>query len=319
MRAARRERICAREEVTAAGEGDGERVEIRDGELQAAFLPELALLGCSLRHRGDELLAFPQPLAAYRSLGRATGLPLLFPWANRLGGMGYRCAGVEVSLAGARELIQLDGELPIHGLRPPLLPFEVTRRSPAAIEAEQQGTGSAAVERVFPFPYRLCVRIAVEGAALVVETLLEATGERAVPVSFGYHPYVHLPGAPRDDWLLELPAALRVEVDGRGIPTGARRPVDAQRAPLRGRALDDGFVDLGPQPRLSIAGGGRRITVELLEGYRCAQVFAPAGREHVALEPMTAPADALRSGEGLHFAEPGRPYRARFAIAVAAE
>ena len=47
---------------------------------------------------------------------------------------------------------------------------------------------------------------------------------------------------------------------------------------------------------LSIAGGGRRISVEFLAGYRYAQVFAPKGKDFVALEPMTAPTNALVSG-----------------------
>jgi aldose 1-epimerase len=65
-----------------------------------------------------------------------------------------------------------------------------------------------------------------------------------------------------------------------------------------------------------LAGTGRRITVEFLEGYRYAQVFAPKGAECVALEPMTASANALVSGNGLRLVEPGGRFRAAFRVRV---
>ena len=60
------------------------------------------------------------------------------------------------------------------------------------------------------------------------------------------------------------------------------------------------------------------ISVELLAGYRYAQVFTPKDQDYVALEPMTAPASALNSGCGLRLAQPGREFRAAFRIRVGA-
>ena len=57
-------------------------VTVSSGTLAATFLPELGLLGVSLRHRSDELLALPGGLDGYRA-GKVTGLPLLAPWARR--------------------------------------------------------------------------------------------------------------------------------------------------------------------------------------------------------------------------------------------
>ena len=72
---------------------------VSSGPLVATFLPELGLLGASLRHRGDELLALPGGLDGYRG-GDVTGLPLLAPWANRLGARRYAVEGVTVDLEG---------------------------------------------------------------------------------------------------------------------------------------------------------------------------------------------------------------------------
>ena len=55
--------------------------------------------------------------------------------------------------------------------------------------------------------------------------------------------------------------------------------------------------------------------MRLESGYPCAQVFAPPDKDLICFEPMTAPADALRTG-AFAVAAPGRPYRAAFTIAV---
>jgi aldose 1-epimerase len=65
-----------------------------------------------------------------------------------------------------------------------------------------------------------------------------------------------------------------------------------------------------------LSGGGLAIAVELLSGYGYAQVFAPAGASFVALEPMTAPANALASGSGLRIVEPGGRFEAAFRIRI---
>ena len=50
--------------------------------------------------------------------------------------------------------------------------------------------------------------------------------------------------------------------------------------------------------RFAVTAGDRRIELELPEGYPCAQVYAPLGGQFICFEPMTAPANALRSGDG---------------------
>ena len=63
--------------------------ELRAGELEATFHPELGMVGSSLRHRGEELLGQRGGLAKYASAGSSFGIPLLHPWANRLGSWEY--------------------------------------------------------------------------------------------------------------------------------------------------------------------------------------------------------------------------------------
>ena len=67
---------------------------------------------------------------------------------------------------------------------------------------------------------------------------------------------------------------------------------------------------------LVVAGGGRRVTMRLEEGYPVAQVFAPAADDVICFEPMTAPTNALSSGDRLALVAPGERYTATFSITV---
>ena len=63
------------------------------GELVASFAVGAGMVGCSLRHRGDELLGIGRGLDGYLEDGAVFGIPLLYPWANRLGDWSYEAAG----------------------------------------------------------------------------------------------------------------------------------------------------------------------------------------------------------------------------------
>jgi galactose mutarotase-like enzyme len=71
---------------------------LRSGGLRAVFLPGRGMLGASPQHRGEELLGRVEDMASFAQSSRTCGIPLLHPWANRLGAMRYRAAGKEVLL-----------------------------------------------------------------------------------------------------------------------------------------------------------------------------------------------------------------------------
>jgi aldose 1-epimerase len=156
------------------------------------------------------------------------------------------------------------------------------------------------------------------GATLTISPTLSPSGDVPVPVAFGYHPYFRPPGADRASWVLSLPVRRRLELDDRRLPTGTSRAVDIPAAPLATHSFDDAFTDLPVPARFTIAGGGRTIGVTFLEGYPFTQVFAPAEKPFVCIEPMTAPANALVAGDAtLPLVPPGGTFRATFAVDVA--
>jgi aldose 1-epimerase len=298
-------------------------VRLRDEQatLEATFVPGAGMICCSLRHHDAELLAQNAGLEAYRRRGKTMGIPLLYPWANRLAGFDYSVDGRTVAVPHDTTRIALDGNgLPIHGVIGGRLAWELTDSpGPAARSLAARLSWSEAEPQLFEvFPFRHDLRFQARLAAgrLELEVTVHACGADAVPVAFGFHPYLSLPGVPREQWLVELPAMRHLALDANQIPVGPDKALPSQSFELAEREFDDGFDAVAQPARFAVAAGGRRIALEFLEGYPCAQVYAPKGGQFICFEPMTAPANALRSGTDLPVLAPGERYRATFALCV---
>ncbi len=359
-------------------------IRLRDEEssLEATFVPDAGMICCSLRHRGEELLAQNAGVRAYAELGKTMGIPLLYPWANRLAGFDFSVAGRTAAVPHDPARIALDGNgLPIHGViggrqRWELLAapgqdgpeskdepgsksefesgsesrskvesgpkseswskFESVSKAESGSKAESSsrsksgpGPGSQSLTarlswsesqpelfEVFPFRHDLQYEARLADDRLTVTITVDACGTDTVPVAFGLHPYLSPPGVPRERYLVELPPMRRLALDADQIPVGPERESPGRRFELASGEFDDGF-DMVPEPaRFSVEAGERWIALELIEGYPCAQVYAPHGGQFICFEPMTAPANALRSGNGLRLLSPGERYRATFVLSV---
>jgi aldose 1-epimerase len=261
------------------------------GDLEAGF----AGITCtSLRHRGEELLG---PL----------GIPFLHPWANRLSREHYEFAGrlAHVPAGAPRD----EHGLPIHGL-------EQGEWAIAGRRDRLRGTLDHDSPDGFPFPHRVELEARLTGDELRITTVIVATADIAVPISFGFHPYFRLPGVVRRAWRVTMPQLCHEQLDLDNIPTGRAQAEPAAGFELGSLTFDDAYVDVEPGAAFLLAGGGRQIEVRFDSGYPVAQVFAPAHADVVCFEPMTAPVNALVTGERLQSIGPGERYEATFTIAV---
>jgi aldose 1-epimerase len=286
-----------------------------DATMVAEFVAEAGMVCRSLSDHGDQLLDFGKGVEAYAQRGSTMGIPLLYPWANRLDGFDYRVAGKAVALPNDTALIPLDPNgLPIHGVIPGRMRWLPEERADETNLAARLAWSSPELLSVFPFEHELRLEVAATGGMLTIVTIVRALGEGPVPVSFGYHPYLLLPGSSRTGWQVEMPAGRRLVLDERMIPTGEREPVHRSAFELADTSWDDGFELSSSPARFVVTTPGRGIAVELVEGFPYAQIYAPEGHDFICFEPMTAPANALRSGDGLSLLGPGEEYRAVFRI-----
>ncbi len=300
-----------------------ETVELRDegASLQATFIPAAGMLCCSLRHEGEELLAQNAGVAAYAERGKTMGIPLLYPWANRLADFDYSVDGRTVVVPRDETRVALDDNgLPIHGVIGGRLGWEL-RKTPGP-DAQSLAARLSWSEHepelfeVFPFQHELLYEASLAKGRLEIQVTVRASGEDVVPVAFGFHPYLSLPGVPREQWLVKLPPMRHLALDAHQIPVSPEQTLPDEHFELAEQQFDDGFDVVTDPARFEVGDGTRRLVLEFLEGYPCAQVFAPRPGEFICFEPMTAPANALRSGAGLRVLSPGEEHRAGFAISV---
>jgi galactose mutarotase-like enzyme len=288
-------------QITTAAESVALR--LPDGTLEAAFAPGNGMLATSLRHHGDELLG-------------PKGIPFLAPWANRLEGDHVALGGSPVDLTGSAFVERDEQGLPIHGLLGGSPLWKVFAHTNWALGAELDFGAHPGLLESFPFPHRLVMRADLGARTLTIRTTVSAGPDEPVPVSFGFHPYFALPDVARSVWRVELPAMEHLELDERSIPTGASEYAASDCFVLGHRIYDDGYASVRRGARFALSGGGRRITVRFDAGYPCAQVYAPAHEDVICFEPMTAPTNALVSGDGLIWVQPGSSYTATFSISV---
>lgn len=205
--------------------------------------------------------------------------------------------------------------------------YEVRGRSEDAVEL-----GAPVVPQTgYPYLLDTSVRYRLLDTGIEAIHTLTNRGAADAPVALGTHPFVTIGDASPHESVLRIPAGTRFETDERMLPIG-EAPVAGQFDLRDGRrlgdvSLDTGFADLrhdddGLVRSTLTAPDGRRVTLWQGEGFDYVQAFTTTGYPGqslvVAIEPMTAPADAFNSGRGLRRLAPGEAWTLRWGIEFAA-
>lgn len=269
----------------------------------------------SLRHDGDELLEDRGGVATYVERRSTMGIPFLHPWGNRLGELSYR--GVTLDPATQVPPLRLDPNgLPIHGALAACPYWEIVEHADDRVVARLDFEAHDELLAVFPFPHTVEQAVSIENSALSIATKIEPTGEVAVPIAFGWHPYFRLPGVPAEEWEIDFPVSSRLVTDDRMIPTGERVYDAIEPGAVESRTWDTGFDDVADGTAFVMRGGDRELSVRFEAGYPVAIIWRPEGGQFICIEPMTAPTNALCSGDGLRLVAPGDAFTARWSVSV---
>lgn len=199
---------------------------------------------------------------------------------------------------------------------------------------DQQRDSVTLAANIYPqlgYPYLLetAVHYELVSDGLRVTHHLENQGGEAAPVAIGTHPYLKIGDVPTGDLVLRLDAASHIEVDDRLLPTG-EVPVDGTEWDLReGRrvselSLDDAFGEVtahdGEVLHSLTAPDGRSVSIWANDEFAYVQVYTTHrfpgedGQVAIAIEPMTAPAEAFNSGRGLRRLDPGEAWELSWGI-----
>ena len=279
----------------------GEQFEISGGGYRAVVTESGAALRL-LEYAGRPLIdGFAEDEMAPGGRGQ-----LLMPWPNRIRDGAYSFHGRDLQLA----LTEPKRQNASHGLV----------RWAGWSREEHSANSVSLVYRLMAqtgYPWTLDLHVLYDLSADGLTVTQTATNLSAAPAPYasGAHPYLTVGPGPIDDWELTLPASTRLLVDERRLPVG-REDVEGTSydfrvtRPLRDTVLDDGFVDLERDEHgaattvLRDRASGHGVVLWVDGTHHCLQVYSaddvPAtARRSLAVEPMTAPADAFRSGEHL--------------------
>jgi aldose 1-epimerase len=182
----------------------------------------------------------------------------------------------------------------------------------------------------YPFTLGLGIEYALSEGGLSVRTTARNLGSVACPYGCGQHPYLTL-GTPTVDTIeLQAPGRRVLISDERDLPTGSE-PVDATEydfsaaRTIGATQLDNAFTDLArdddgrARVRLRDPDGDVAVTLWVDESYGYLMLFTgdtrpDVNRRSLAVEPMTCPPNAFRTGDSLIRLEPGESTTAAWGI-----
>lgn len=242
---------------------------------------------------GGQPVLEPAPFDEIARKPTSYGIPILFPFPNRIRDGRFSFEGRELKL-----------DPPRHGLVRDK-PWRV--RDSGAIETETWVTlridardHAEAILAQFPFPFELDVTYRLRARALEIEVVARNVGGRAMPAGFGIHPYFHAPV----DGTVSVPAGELWELSD-SLPTGRIVVVDDRRdlrqpRAIAGLALDDLYTGVASAADglahgvILDPGAGRRTVIEFdPRPLPEVVVYTPPSRRAICIEPQSCPTDAF--------------------------
>ena len=236
---------------------------------------------------------------------------LLMPWPNRIRDGRYSYDGRELQL-GLSEAARGNAS---HGL---------VRWAAWTLE-ELSANSVTLTYRLMAqtgYPWTLDLHVLYDLSADGLTVTHTATNLSPAPAPFasGAHPYLRIGDGLVDGWELTLPAATRLTTDEQRIPVGEQPVEDTVydfrvSRPIRDAVLDDAFGDVDRDvdgvatATVRDPASGLGVALWMDDGHHWLQVFSAddgsdRARCALAVEPMTAPPDAFRSGRDLVTLEP---------------
>jgi aldose 1-epimerase len=289
---------------------------IRSGQQEAVIVQVGGGVRAFTAEGRDVVAGFAEHERAVGSSGQ-----VLAPWPNRIRDGQYAFGGEHLQLP----LTEPERHNAIHGLVN-WARWEALDATPDSVTLVHD----LVPQPGYPWPLRLQTTWSVSDAGLRAEHQVTNTGDSWAPFGLATHPYVLVPGVAVDELTLRVPARSRLLVDARLLPIGAARVAGTEYDFTEGRrlgatVLDTAFGEVEPD-----ADGGSHVDITAPDG-RGVSVWADSSfgwwqvyssdtlpddrrRKALAIEPMTCPPDAFRSGRDVVHLEPGSSWRGAWGI-----
>ncbi len=276
----------------------------------ATVFPHLGFNVVDWRTADGTALLHHDPDVLTGGSGTRSGIPILFPFPNRIAGAAYEWDGRSYRLPPAHP----GDPNAIHGFcaKRPWTHF--------AASGPESVTGTFRISRDapdvaadWPGDLELAITYDLTDRALRITADVTNVADHPAPFGLGYHPYFSLLGcADLADVSVQVSAGAYWELDA-SIPNGTVAPVAGDRdlqIPDRvgDRVLDDVLTGLPPfrpdadglMSRARLQGRAAGLDMRYGAPFRDVVVFTPASRAAIAIEPYTCPTDAVHLQERGH-------------------
>lgn len=297
----------------AIGSPTGIQVHLRRGDVTA----QIAQVGASLRHLTIGGVDIVPPYPADQPTPSCSGV-VLAPWPNRIRDGIWQDGDTERALAISEPKFRNAS----HGLLR-YTAYEIAEHTDEAV------TLAAKIVPQTGYPYLVATSVtyALTDAGIDVTHTLTNHSADPAPVALGTHPFFIIDDIDARELVLRVPAETHFETDDRMLPIG-ESPVDSATDLRDGRRLGDVQLDTGYANLHRDADGfvrstltapdGRTVTLQQGPGFDYVQAFTtvkyPGQPLAVAIEPMTAPAEAFNSGRGLRRLAEGESWTLEWGI-----
>jgi aldose 1-epimerase len=175
----------------------------------------------------------------------------------------------------------------------------------------------------YPFPFSCAVSYVLNGVRFETQFNLTNTGEEAMPVGFGFHPYFSRTLTAPDE-PVELSVRL-THVYEELVPTRTAVPTPSELSfarirPLADTVLNHCFTGWDGKALIRWARSGIALNIEASEPLRHVILFSPAGEPFFAVEPVSNATNGFNlyaagyPGSGTIVLEPGETTTGRFAL-----
>lgn len=268
---------------------------------------------------GWEVLDSPPDLARLQERPTRWGVPVLFPFPNRIRGGRIPWRGRVLTWS------PLDSEgNGKHGFAKDV-PWDVVDVQADRIRLRLDVSARPALLHAYPFPCVADLQIALSPQNLAFTVRVTNSGREDMPFGFGLHPYLKLPFSAegtRGATTVRLPVA-RTWALVDHVPTGAQDAVHGRTDFREPRSLGDDTYDdvfggsFGETARVVDPASGRAVEIEATreDGFTAWVLFAPPERDVVAVEPYTCVTDVFNLAArgidaGLQVLAPGATWQA---------
>jgi aldose 1-epimerase len=240
---------------------------------------------------------------------------ILAPWPNRIADASYEFGGARHELS----VNERASQSAIHGLVR-WVSWSPLERAPHRLVMGHE----LHPQPGYPFRVSLQIDYELSEGGLRVSTTATNVGAESCPFGLGFHPYVR-PGTPTvDTATFRLPARTVLGTNERSAVHGTDLDFLQPRA-VGDAVLDTCFADLerGEDGLARVVLGnpttGASTTLWVDEAYGYLMVYTgdtrpDVNRHSLAIEPMTCPPQAFRTGEGVIVLAPGESTAATWGI-----